>query len=146
MNSWGTPTLTKTFKITRIRSDTVEDTQGVVLIINYLILGSDADGHIGIYEDVLKFDRSTVVQSTFIPFNQLTETEVIAWVQASLSEDNLNRIDYLMRSQIQNAKEEALNATVPWLPTNTTIIPKDPVARTQLMEQWAAEAAAKAVT
>ena len=140
-NAFGPVQLTHTFKILAVKNDTVSSTSRVVLIITYLILGADKDGNVAQHEGTLKFDRETAVKPGFIPFEQLTEDTLIGWVKSSLDTGDLERIDYLLRSQIQNAKEAQLDSTVPWLPVSERVLPKDPVAQRELLAKWAAEAA-----
>jgi len=92
----------------------------VVLSVFYKVTGTD-----GINTTSLDFEQDLpyVASNTFIPFNQLTETQVIAWGQSQLSNaelaaPNLSGIDAIkltIDNQLTDIQNSLItNPKLPW--------------------------------
>jgi hypothetical protein len=54
-------------------------------------------------------------EATFVPFADLTEAQVIGWVQDSMGEDAVAGIEANLATQIENAKNPpVVNPPLPW--------------------------------
>jgi hypothetical protein len=102
-----------TIKITGLRTQTVDNVQGVVKQVNWTLSGSEAD-------QVFELPQTTTVPdpdtANFIPLDQLTESEVVAWIESHDIQlpGSKHHIQLILDRQVAQA---ALESTpMPWAP------------------------------
>jgi hypothetical protein len=102
-----------TIKITGLRTQTVEAVQGVVKQVDWTLSGSEAD-------QVFELPQTTTVPdpdtANFIPLEQLTESEVVAWIETHETRMSgiKSHIQLVLDRQVAQA---ALESTpMPWAP------------------------------
>lgn len=106
--------MTFTIKITGIRTTTVGDKSDVVKQVEWTMVGTEAGQT---FELPQVTELPDPEDQSFIPLPQLTEAEVVAWIEA-----NDTRIDSI-KAHIQfvldrEVSKAALNtAAMPWAPT-----------------------------
>ena len=125
--------------VTNVRNETVGDKANVILLVDYVVFGTDENNNVGMFNNTLRFDRDSVEGADLVPFDQITEDMVLGWITDHVPESTFSNIDDMIRSQINVAKEQAMDSTIPWLPKQEVIVPKDPIERTKLMQKWAQE-------
>ena len=54
--------------------------------------------------------------TTFIPFDQLTEADVLSWIQAVVVGDYENHVNEKIQEQIDVSLNPVVDATLPWAP------------------------------
>jgi hypothetical protein len=104
---------TFTYTVTGLRTTTVGDNTNVVKQVDWIITGEEAGQ---------KFELPQTTQlpdpdgQPFIPLNQLTEAEVIVWIEANDERiDSIKaHIQYVLDREVAKAALE--NATMPWAP------------------------------
>lgn len=79
----------------------------------YYVLTGDQNGTTSSLQGNVTFDTNQ--QTSFIPYDQLTEETVIGWVQASLGEQEIANL----QNSIQGRIDQLLNPPV--IPTVTTL-------------------------
>jgi len=83
-------------------------TDGFVVTVHYSVLATDGDysantyGTVGYTEDAGK---------TYIPYNQLTQDEVVAWVKDSLGQET---VEASLATQIEALKHPVQESGLPW--------------------------------
>ena len=106
--TWGIATLER------------ETKDGFVFTAHYTINASDDTYSSGAYGS-LGFERP----ETLIPYNQLTEAEVIGWVQEKLGEEKVKEIEAALQDQIDQQRNPTRASGMPWAPSTGEVISTD---------------------
>jgi hypothetical protein len=80
---------------------------GFVITVHYTVNAVDGSYNASIYGTV----GYTQGEGSYIPYNQLTEAQVIGWVQNSLGKD---KVEANLTAQIEAQKHPTQEAGVPW--------------------------------
>ena len=87
------------WKVTSILTETISGEQNYVVIANYEVVGVD-----GVYtssiQDSARFSTANV--DSFIPYEDLTNTIVIGWIQALLGVDDVANYEASIQGQIDS--------------------------------------------
>lgn len=107
-----------TWKVTGVKTRTEEGFEGVVFQTFWTKTGTDADGNVGTFSGAtpLKFAPS----EDFTPFDQLTEQQVLEWVQAAVVGDYAQHVDAQIQKQINAKKADVQSPPLPWAPPEPT--------------------------
>lgn len=103
------------FSVDTLRTVTTTNYTDYVIDITYKVSKTD-DGVEGYYIGILKFELPT--DQPIIPYSDLTEADVVGWVQNSLTETDNQMIEGSILSMIDRLKNPAPNPTVTPLPWN----------------------------
>lgn len=105
---------TYTWAVTALYTETIAGEQNYVVIANYSVVGVD-----GTYEasisNIARFSTESV--SPFIPYEDLTEADVIGWIQADLGTDGVDNLYACIQGQIDsqaNPPVVPMNTPLPW--------------------------------
>jgi hypothetical protein len=87
--------------------------------------GTDADGVTGTFTGATPFNLASADPNNYIPYNELTETQVLGWIKSSVSgSSNTSYFDHI-ESRIKKAIDDKKgvvvsvdNIDLPWLPTS----------------------------
>ena len=106
---------TYTWAVTALYTETIAGEQNYVVIANYSVVGVD-----GTYEaslsNIARFSTESV--SPFIPYEDLTEADVIGWIQADLGTDGVDNLYACIQGQIDsqiNPPVVPVNTPLPWV-------------------------------
>jgi hypothetical protein len=105
---------TYTWAVTALYTQTIEGEQNYVVIANYLVLGGDGTYGAEI-SNIARFSTESV--SPFIPYEDLTEADVIGWIQADLGTDGVDNLYACIQGQIDSQKNPPVvpvNTPLPW--------------------------------
>ena len=80
---------------------------GYVTTVHYTVTAQDGDYNASTYGTV----GYTQDSNTYIPYADLTETQVVGWVQTSLGKDT---VEASLQSQIDLQKNPVTETGVPW--------------------------------
>jgi hypothetical protein len=80
---------------------------GYVITVHYTVTAQDGDYNASTYGTV----GYTQDSDTYIPYDQLTETQVVGWVQTSLGKDT---VEASLQAQIDAKKNPVTETGVPW--------------------------------
>ena len=97
-----------TFKISTLDRDTAD---GFVTVAHWTASVTDGDFTASTYSTV-SFTKEDGIN--YIPYEQLTEAQVIEWVKASLGEEGVAAIDAALAANIADQKAPKVAAGVPW--------------------------------
>ena len=118
--------ITYTWKVTVIRTATVEEQDNFVVHVRWEKTGTDELGNTGTFIGATPLETTVDPEGNFIPFDQLTEEVVIGWIQAvvvGLYEEHVNG---QIEKAIQLKRNPVTEPTLPWAPAPTE--PATPVA------------------
>lgn len=115
--------LTYTYKITglKVRDEAFDSTVNPSAVVQtyWKLTGVDEQGNEGTFDGATPFTTTTMpAGSTFTPFNQLTEAQVIGWIQ-EVVDSNPNykqHIDAQILKQIAEKIRPVTEPQMPWAP------------------------------
>ena len=106
---------TFTWTVTQLLTETIAGEQNYVVIANYEVVGVD-----GVYtssiQDSARFSTDKV--TPFIPYEDLTNTIVIGWIQAILGVDGVANYEESIQGQIDSQINPPVTPEVTPLPPN----------------------------
>jgi hypothetical protein len=104
-----------TWTVTQLLTETIAGEQNYVVIANYEVTGVD-----GVYtssiQDSSRFSTANV--DSFIPYEDLTNTIVIGWIQALLGVDGVANYEDSIQGQIDSQINPPVTPEVTPLPPN----------------------------
>lgn len=111
--------LTYTWAITSLKktTDVALGIDNVVVQSTWTCTGTDEDGDSGTFSGATPFPLSTVDPATFIPYEDLTEAEVLGWIQAVVVGPYKDHVDEQINKQIALVKDPVVNVPegeFPW--------------------------------
>ncbi len=118
--------ITYSWKVTSIKKVDTPDAQGVIFQTYWKKTGEDADGNTGEFIGATPFDPKTVDPENFTAFEDLTEEQVLEWIQAVVVGDYERHVNERIAEQIGAKKvtvEEVSDGALPWQPIDTTVTP-----------------------
>jgi hypothetical protein len=111
--------LTYTWAITSLKKTSEGEIQNAVVQTHWTCTGTDEDGDSGVFNGATPFPLSAVDPATFVPYEELTEADVIAWVEAVVVGAYKEHVDAQIMKQIALKKhpvEEVPSNELPWSP------------------------------
>jgi hypothetical protein len=101
--------------VTQLLTETIAGEQNYVVIANYEVVGVD-----GVYSSSLSDSArfSTANVDTFIPYQDLTNSIVIGWIQALLGVDGVANYEASIQGQIDSQINPPVTPEVTPLPPN----------------------------
>jgi hypothetical protein len=79
--------------------------------------GADEDGIEGSVAGASYYEITEANADTFIPYEDLTEEEVLQWVQDGLTQPQQDHLDFLLNKEIEAKKySETKPDSFPWSP------------------------------
>ena len=105
---------TYTWAVTALYTETIAGEENYVVIANYNVVGVDGT-HEASLSNIARFSTESV--SPLIPYDDLTEADVIGWIQADLGTDGVNNLYACIQGQIDsqiNPPVVPVNTPLPW--------------------------------
>ena len=105
---------TYTWAVTALYTETIAGEQNYVVIANYSVVGVDGTYSASL-SNIARFSTESV--SPFIPYEDLTEADVIGWIQADLGTDGVDNLYACIQGQIDsqiNPPVVPVNTPLPW--------------------------------
>ena len=109
-------TITYTWKITGLKTKDVSDSKaGAVVQTYWEKTGTDENGNTGMFAGATPFTVDPTDDSgPFIPFDQLKEADVLAWIQSVVVGDYEKHINDKIQQQIDEKITPVVDAQMPW--------------------------------
>lgn len=110
--------LTYTWEITSMKLQSDALVTNAVVQTYWKCTGTDADGYSGTFSGATPFDLATIDPDNFTPYDQLTQAQVLGWIEAAAS-TYMDHIDAQIEKQIALEKmpETDVNeGNFPWDP------------------------------
>lgn len=105
--------ITYTWAVTSLKTTTQSGYSDVVVYVGWTKTGVNETGVKGEYSDTTRFWIGPD-QENFVPFDQLTESVVLSWVQASVGEMYAKRVDDFIERQITEQVYPVVPRQFPW--------------------------------
>jgi hypothetical protein len=105
---------TYTWAVTALYTETIDGHQDYVVIANYEVVGTD-DTYSASLSNIARFSTESV--TPFIPYADLTEEIVIAWIQGILGTDGVDNLEACIQGQIDsqiNPPSVPVLTPLPW--------------------------------
>jgi len=102
------------WNVTQLYTQTIAGNSDYVVIANYNTTGVDGD-YTASLSGTAQFSTADV--TTFIPYEDLTEDIVIAWIKESLGENGIISVEACIQGQIDsqiNPPVSPVNTPLPW--------------------------------
>jgi hypothetical protein len=117
--------LTYDWKLIGLKKQNSEIANDAIVGTSWKITATDEDGNVGTFTGATPFKLSEINTGSFIEYSQLTEEQVIGWVQNCVSGSGtynyMAHIDEMIRKEIASnkwTKLEVAEADLPWSPTS----------------------------
>ena len=108
--------ITYRWEVTGIKTTTLNNTPNVVVQTYWKKIGTDENGNEGTFSGATPFSAATMpAGTTFIPFEQLTEEDVLTWVKAVVVDNYEEHVNEQILKQINDAKNPVVDAILPWV-------------------------------
>ena len=111
--------LTYTWKVTAIRTATVEEQDDFVIHVRWNKIGTDAAGNEATFSGATPLQTTIDPDGNFIPFNQLTESVVLGWIQSIVVGSYEEHVNGQIERQINEKINKVSEPPLPWDPTPT---------------------------
>jgi len=111
--------LTYVYAVTSLKKTTDGSIDNAVVQSTWTCTGTDADGDSGVFNGATPFPLSSVDPDNFIPYEELTEADIIGWIQAVVVGSYKDHIDGQINKQIALIKDpvvEVPSNELPWSP------------------------------
>jgi hypothetical protein len=103
-----------TWNVTALYTKTIDGEQNYVVIANYEVTGVDGT-YSAFLSNIARFSTASV--TPFVPYEDLTEDIVIAWIQSELGVDGVSNLEACIQGQIDsqiNPPTVPVNTPLPW--------------------------------
>jgi hypothetical protein len=104
-----------TWIVTQLLTETIEGNENYVVIAHCETIGVDGE-YLASVPNVIQFSTEDV--TVFIPYEDLTEEMVIAWIKESLGEEGVLSIEKSIQFQIETQKNPPVTPQETPLPWN----------------------------
>ena len=107
-----------TWNVTNLFTETIDGKEDYVVTALYETIGVDGEYSASLSNSA---QFSTADVGTFIPYADLTEEIVIAWIKETLGENGIISIEACIQGQIDsqiNPPQVPVNTPLPWSSTN----------------------------
>jgi len=112
--------ITYTWEVTGIKTTTLNNTPNVVVQTYWKKIGTDENGNEGMFSGATPFSAESMpAGTTFIPFDQLTENDVLTWIKAVVVDTYEEHVNGWIQKQIDDKKNPVVDAALPWAQANT---------------------------
>lgn len=118
--------ITYTWKVTGIRTATVDDLDDFVVHVRWEKTGTDEMGNTGTFIGATPLKETVGSDGLFIPFAELTEEVVIGWIQEIVVGSYGAHVDKQIQKQIDTKAHAVSEPSLPWAPPEPEPVSVDP--------------------
>ena len=110
--------VTYTWKVTSLKvKDVSEDRTNAIVQTYWTKTGTDEDGNQGVFSGATPFTLDpTDTSGPFIPFEQLTEEDVLDWIKSVVVGSYEDHVNSKIAEQIADKVTPTTEAKLPWAP------------------------------
>jgi hypothetical protein len=118
--------LTYDWKLIGLKKQNSEIVNDAIVGTSWKITATDEDGNVGTFTGATPFKISEINTGSFTAYSQLTEEQVLTWIQNHVSGSNastnyMEHINTMILKEIESTKWtklEVSEADLPWSPTS----------------------------
>lgn len=114
--------LTYTWTLKSLKKTDADGLEGVIVGTTWECKGTDEDGFSGTFNGATPFNLNDVDPDNFTPYEELTQSQVLSWIQGVVVGAYKEHVDQQIMKQINTAKNpvvEVNDGTFPWDSTST---------------------------
>ena len=119
------------WKLTALRKQQSVNIDDAVVGTQWKLTATDEDGFSGEFTGATPFSISTINTSSFTPYSELTEAQVLGWIKNHVSGSNpstnyMAHINGVIEKEIASkkwVKVEVAEVDLPWSPTSGSVTP-----------------------
>lgn len=116
--------ITYTWKITGLKTKDVDGKPSAVVQTYWQKTGTDENGNQGTFQGATPFTVDPTDDSgPFIPFSELTEDDVLAWIKTVVVGNYEEHVNGKIAEQIEQKIAPVTDAKLPWAPEQETESP-----------------------
>lgn len=111
--------LTYTWALKSLKKADIGELPGVIVQTHWTCTGTDADGNDGTFHGATPFKPEEVDPDNFTAYEDLTEAQVLGWIQAVVVGQYKDHVDQQIEKQIMAKKvaiEDVPEGQFPWSP------------------------------
>ena len=110
--------ITYTWKVTSLKTKNVADNMPNAVVQTYWQkIGTDENGNTGTFSGATPFTVDPTDESgPFIPFDQLTEEDVLTWIKSIVVGSYEEHVNGQIQKQIDEKVNPVSEASLPWAP------------------------------
>lgn len=111
--------LTYTWALKSLKKADIGDLAGVVVQTTWTCTGEDEDGDSGTFNGATPFNPAEVDPENFTAYENLTEAQILGWIQGVVVGSYKEHVDEQIMKQIQAKKtpiDEVADGQFPWSP------------------------------
>ena len=129
-------TITYTWEITGLKTTNIGELENTVVQTYWKKIGTDENGNTGTFSGATPFTRDPNDESgpKFIPFENLTEEDVLSWIKTIVVGDYETHVNEQIQKQINEKINPIVDAKMPWAPAVVTPPVPAPAAETPVSE------------
>lgn len=112
--------LTYTWALKSLKKADANGLSGVIVQTHWTCTGTDEDGHSGTFTGATPFRPDDVDHENFTAYENLTEEQVLGWIQGVVVDGYKDHVDEQIMKQINAKKapiEEVAEGEFPWSQT-----------------------------
>jgi hypothetical protein len=115
--NWGIKMdVTYTWEVTGLKTSTINNTSNVVVQTYWKKIGTDGT-HTGTFFGATPFTSNLMPEgTTFVPFDKLTEKDVLSWIQAVVVKDYEEHVNRKIQEEIDKSMTPVEESSLPWTP------------------------------
>jgi hypothetical protein len=102
-----------TWQITKLKTKNVNDLQDAVIQTYWTKTGRDDNGNEGVFTGATPIVISEDT-TNFIPFNQLTEEQVLEWIKEKVTGQYEDHVNAQILKQIEEKLNQSTEKDLPW--------------------------------
>lgn len=103
-----------TWKITGVKTMDTDSVKNAIVQTYWEKTGTDAEGNEGKFTGATPFPSSTINTENFVPFDKLTEKEVLSWIQSVVTGSYEEHVNAQIKKQID--AKIVKQPSLPWAP------------------------------
>ena len=118
------------WKLTGLNKQNSTNIEDAVIGTRWKLTGTDEDGNVGTFTGATPFSINTINTSSFTPYSELTETQVLNWIKNHVSGSGPTNYWPHISERIQKAIEASKGVVqdvneidLPWSPTSGSTTP-----------------------
>jgi hypothetical protein len=119
------------WKLVGLKKQNSENINDAVIGTQWKLKATDEDGNEGTFTGATPFSISTINTSSFTPYSELTEAQVLSWIKNHVSGSNpstnyMAHINGVIENEINTkkwVKLEVSEADLPWSPISGSVTP-----------------------
>jgi hypothetical protein len=121
--------LTYVWALKSLKKSDVDNLTGVIVQTTWTCTGTDEDGFDGVFNGATPFDPAQVDPNNYTEYEDLTEAQVLGWIEGVVVGSYKEHVDAQIMKQI-NAKKvpvvEVDEGQFPWSPPTEPVPPAPP--------------------